>query len=411
MLGLKSVAVEDLDRVNLLDLKLYATADLGPLWTKLRQEAPVWRHPPQGDVPGFWVVTRYADVLGILKDHRRFTVAQGNMLGTLLHGGDTAAGRMVAVSDGRWHAGLRRLMLSGIGPKVLDLVKDIIESTTRDLMDRALERGSCDFARDVAAQIPLTAICELLGVPPKDRPRVLELTNKAMLSGGAEEPDVEIRVARSRILQYYANLAAVRGDAPGSDMVSLLTTSEVDGRRLTREEVLLNCYNLIVGGDETARLAMSGGLLALLENPEQWQRLREDPGVLDSAVEEILRWTTPASHIGRTALTDVELHGELIRGGDVVTIWNVSANRDERVFADPDLFDIGRSPNRHLTFGHGLHFCIGAVLARLELRTMLRILRDRVDSVEIQGPVRRIESNFITGVSSLPVVLRKTAAA
>ncbi|MFC9684238.1 cytochrome P450 [Streptomyces sp. NPDC056948] len=410
MLALKAVDIQDLDELDLLDLKLHATADLGPLWKRLRQEAPVWWHRPRGDVPGFWVVTRYDDVLSVLKDHKSFTVARGNMLGTLLHGGDTGAGRMVAVSDGRWHAGLRRLMLSGIGPRVLDLVKDIIETTTRDLVGAALERGACDFAHDVAAQIPLTAICELLGVPPQDRPRVLELTNQAMLSNGAEEPDIEIRVARSRILQYYANLAAVRGGAPGSDMVSLLATSEVDGRRLTKEEVLLNCYNLIVGGDETARLAMSGGLLALMENPEQWQRLRADPGLVDPAVEEILRWTSPASHIGRTALSDVTLHGEVIRAGDVVTVWSVSANRDERVFPEPDHFDIGRSPNRHLTFGHGLHFCIGAVLARLELRTMLRVMRERVDSVEIRGEIRRIESNFITGVSGLPVKLNKAAS-
>ncbi|MEU6551319.1 cytochrome P450 [Streptomyces sp. NPDC046915] len=410
MLGLKSVAFEDLDRVNLLDPGLHATADLGPLWRKLRQEAPIWWHPSQGSVPGFWVVTRYADVLGLLKDHERFTVGRGNMLATLLHGGDTGAGRMVAVSDGRWHAGLRRLMLSGIGPKVLDLVKDLTEATTRDLVGRALERGACDFARDVAAQIPLTVICELLGVPPQDRPRVLELTNRAMLSGDFEAPDIEIRVARSRILQYYANLAAVRGGAPGSDMVSLLATSEVDGRRLTKQEVLLNCYNLIVGGDETARLAMSGGLLALMENPAQWERLRGDPALVDPAAEEILRWTTPASHIGRTALADVTLHGEVIREGDVVTVWNVSANRDEQMFAAPDVFDIGRSPNRHLTFGHGLHFCIGAVLARLELRTMLRVLRERVAHVRLRGEVRRIESNFITGVSSLPVALEKDPA-
>ncbi|WP_051834130.1 cytochrome P450 [Streptomyces sp. NRRL S-646] len=410
MLGLKSVAFEDLDRVNLLDPALHATADLGPLWSKLRQEAPIWWHPPQGSVTGFWVVTRYADVLGLLKNHERFTVGRGNMLATLLHGGDTGAGRMVAVSDGRWHAGLRRLMLSGIGPKVLDLVKDLTEATTRDLVSRALERGTCDFARDVAAQIPLTVICELLGVPPQDRPRVLELTNRAMLSGDIEAPDIEIRVARSQILQYYANLAAVRGGAPGSDMVSLLATSEVDGRRLTKQEVLLNCYNLIVGGDETARLAMSGGLLALMENPQQWERLRRDPALVDPATEEILRWTTPASHIGRTALADVTLHGEVIREGDVVTIWNVSANRDEHAFAEPDVFDIGRSPNRHLTFGYGLHFCIGAVLARMELRTMLRVLRERVAKVKLRGEVRRIESNFITGVSSLPVALEKDPA-
>ncbi|GAA2083649.1 cytochrome P450 [Streptomyces albiaxialis] len=405
MHGLAPVALEGLDDLNLLDLRLHATSDLGPVWRRLRDEAPVWWHPSRGGLPGFWVVTRYEDVVAVSKDNRHYTVARGNMLGTLLRGGDTAGGKMIAVSDGPWHAALRRLLISGFGPRALGVVAQTIETATRRVVTAALERGTCDFAREVAAQIPLTAICELLGVPEEDRASVLELTNAAMLTGGEDEPDIETRVARSRILGYYSRLAAERRDAPGGDLVSLLATSEVDGRPLTKEETLLNCYNLIVGGDETARLAMSGGVLALIDHPEQWKRLLADPAAVDPAVEEILRWTSPASHVGRTATAATELRGTRIEEGDIVTLWTPAANRDERAFDEPDTFDLARSPNRHVTFGHGAHFCIGAHLARTELRTLLHTLRTHATSIALTGPPRRIESNFITGISSLPVAL------
>jgi cytochrome P450 len=181
----------------------------------------------------------------------------------------------------------------------------------------------------------------------------------------------------------------------------------VDGRPLTDEEVLLNCYNLVIGGDETARLAMSGGLLALIQNPAQLARLRAEPDLIEPAVEEILRWTTPASHIGRTVTADTEVAGVPMAAGDVVTLWLKSANRDETVFDRPEVFDIGRSPNKHATFGHGQHFCLGAHLSRVEIRALLRTLIDEVTDIRQTGEPAYQESNFLTGVNSLPVAFTR----
>jgi cytochrome P450 len=394
----------DLADIDLVDATLHATTDLGPVWRALRADRPLWWHAARAGVPGFWVLTRHADVLAVPRDSR-FTSTGGNMLGTLLGGGDAGAGRMVVVSDGAWHAGLRRLVRSGFGPRVLDVVTSTVEAATRDVLGAALARGVCDFVPDVAALVPLTAICELLGVPRRDRREVLELTNAAMLSGDGARRDVRARIAQTEILRYYARLAVQRRAAPGADVVSLLATGEVNGRPLTDDEVLLNCYNLIIGGDETARLAIGGGLLALIENPDQWEILRADATAVDTAVEEMLRWTSPVSHVGRTALADVPLHGRTIHRGDVVTLWLGSANRDERVFAAPDRFDVRRSPNQHVTFGHGHHFCVGARLARVELRTVVDALRRNVTAMELVGPVTRLPSNFVSGISSLPVAL------
>ncbi|TDC87595.1 cytochrome P450, partial [Nonomuraea deserti] len=216
--------------------------------------------------------------------------------------------------------------------------------------------------------------------------------------GGGTPPAAMI--AQSEILLYYTRLAARRRTAPGDDVISLLVGSD-----LTEEEVLLNCYNLIIGGDETARLAMAGGLLALATYDKEWARLREDHALVAPAVEEILRWTTPAAHVGRIATRDAELAGRRVAAGDVVALWTVSANRDEAVFDDPDRFDVGRTPNRHLTFGHGPHFCLGAQLARAEIRALLAELRASVSAITVTGPVTWLPSNFINGVGTLPVAL------
>ena len=383
------------DDLDLLDPRLHADYDLTAYWRHLRAHDPVRRHA------GFWSVTRHADVLAAVRDTETFTSLKGNMLRTLLRGHDPGAGRMIVVTDGPRHAVLRRLLTPGFGPRTLGPITRSIEAATRDLLGGLVRRGGGDFVEEVAAQVPLRAICELLGVPERDRQRVLELTGRAMLGeSGTDKPGAEARIAQSEILLYYTRLAAERRDAPGDDVISLLVSAD-----LTEEEVLLNCYNLIIGGDETARLAMAGGVLALAEHDKEWARLRADPGLVEPAAEEILRWTTPAAHVGRTAVRDTELGGRAIAAGDVVALWTVSANRDEAVFDDPDTFDIGRRPNRHLTFGHGPHFCLGAQLARAELRALLAELRATVSSIEVTGPVTWLPSNFIRGVASLPVAL------
>lgn len=388
--------------VDLLDPGVHATHDLTTAFAWLRSNDPVHRHDGSATI---WSITRYADVLAVVRDEDRFTSLRGNMLATLLRGRDAGAGKMVVVSDGRYHKALRSLLLTGFGPRYLGPVTESIATATAELLDGLVARGGGDFVAEVAAQVPLRAICELLGVPPGDRERILELTNAAMLAAPAGATSLPARIAQSEIMAYYVALAAERRDAPGRDIISLLVTGDVDGRPLTEEEILLNCYNLIVGGDETARLAMAGGLLALAEHPDQWQRLRAEADLVDSAAEEILRWTSPARHVGRTVVTDTELAGRRLGAGDVVLLWNISANFDEAVFAGPARLDLGRTPNKHLTFGYGPHFCIGAQLARAEIRALLTRLRTTVATVEITGDVSRIPSTFITGVEHLPVRL------
>ncbi|TNH28043.1 cytochrome P450 [Micromonospora orduensis] len=397
-------ATVDAGAVDLLDPYVHATRDLTGRWRWLRRHDPVHWHQA-GAAKGFWVVTRHADVLRVVRDSDTFTSMRGNMLGTLLRGRDPGAGRMLVVTDGRFHTGLRSLLVGGFAPRALRPVTHSITRATRELLRRLVERGGGDFVAEVAAQVPLQAICELLGVPEVDRPRVLELTGAAMLGEPADQAGMEARIAQSEILLYYTRLAAARRDAPADDVISLLVAGTVDDRPLTDEEVLLNCYNLVIGGDETARLALAGGLLALATHDEQWVRLMADPALVHSGAEEILRWTTPAAHVGRTVTADTELRGRALSEGDVVTLWMVSANRDEDVFAAPDTFDLARQPNRHLTFGYGPHFCLGAQLAREEIRALLAELRATVRSVEVTGPVRRLPSNFITGLSTLPVAL------
>ncbi|MEO3926261.1 cytochrome P450 [Micromonosporaceae bacterium B7E4] len=399
--------ITPVDGIDLLDPYLHATRDLTEVWRWLRRYDPVRWHPATalGAAKGFWVVTRHADVLRVIRDSGTFTSLRGNMLGTVLRGHDPGAGKMLVVSDGRFHSGLRSLLLGGFGARSLAAVTQSITVATRDLVGGLLERGGGDFVVEVAAQVPLRAICELLGVPAADRARVLELTGAAMLGEHAEQTGIEARMAQSEILLYYTRLAAQRRAVPGDDIISLLVNSSVDGRPLTEEEVLLNCYNLVIGGDETARLALAGGLLALATHQDQWVRLVADPALVESGTEEILRWTTPAAHVARTVTGDTELNGRALAAGDVLTLWTVSANRDEEVFADPDTFDLARRPNRHLTFGYGPHFCIGAQLARAEIRALLAELRTTVRTIELTGQVARLPSNFISGLSTLPVAL------
>jgi cytochrome P450 len=391
--------------LDLADPRVHAEDDLSDLWRYLRAERPVHRQPPAAGRPGFWVVTRHADVVSVYRDPRRFTSQRGNVLDTLLGGGDPAVGRMLAVSDGPHHADVRKILSKALAPRVLDVVLRSVRATTTALIRDALAAGGCDFATDIAAKIPLTTICELLDVPAADRGYILSLTSSALSGDRAPQTAAGAWLAKSEILLYFAELARTRQDTPHGDLVSLLASSRVNGSRLPTDEVMLNCYSLILGGDETTRLSMIGALDAFIVYPDQWRALKDGTATVDSAVEEILRWTTPALHGGRTATEDVTLAGQRIRAGDIVTVWNASANRDEREFADPDRFDLTRSPNRHVTLGYGPHFCVGAHVARTQLRFLLSGLRELVSGIRPAGPSRRIYSNFLSGMSSLPVSL------
>jgi cytochrome P450 len=391
--------------VDLADPVVHAEQDLTGLWRWLRSNRPVWWHPPHERQPGFWVVTRHADVVAGYRDSARLGSQRGNVLATLLHGGDSAGGRMVPVTDGTRHAELRKLLLPAFAPRALDAVARQVRATTEELVRSAVAAGDCDFARDVAAHIPLATICDLLGVPAADRTLVLTLTSSALSSETPAQTAPEAWLARNEILLYFAGLLTQRREEPQADVTTLLATADVGGRPLSPAEVILNCYSLVLGGDETSRLAMVAAAAALASHPDQWRRLQHGEVGIPSAVEEVVRWATPTLHAGRTAATEFVLHGQRIAAGDIVTLWNASANFDETEFDAPARFDLGRTPNRHTGFGYGPHFCLGAFLARVEIGALLSGLRENVAGIELRDAPRRIYSNFLSGFASLPVTL------
>jgi cytochrome P450 len=402
-----STDVSPLAVPNLVDPKTYIEEDMSAVWRRLRAADPVHWHQPAGEDPGFWVLTKYDDISSTLRDPEHFTSERGNVLATMLAGGDTGAGRMLAVTDGPHHTELRKLLLRAFAPRALEDVARGVRETTQHLLAEALERGHCDFARDIASFIPMETICDLLDIPRADRRDVLRLT-KSALASDYEKPEADAdRMARGEILVYFTDLVAARRRAPGADPISLMATAEVGGRRLDDEDIVLNCYSLIMGGDETSRLAMIGAVRAFIDYPSQWAALKSGAVTMEGAAEEVLRWTTPTMHFGRSATADVEIRGQRIRSGDPVTLWFVSGNRDEEVFGEPDRFDLARSPNKHLALGYGPHFCLGGYLGRIEISAMLDGLRTLVGRIEEDGPARRIYSNFLSGMSSLPVTLTR----
>jgi cholest-4-en-3-one 26-monooxygenase len=291
---------------------------------------------------------------------------------------------------------------------IRDLMDHLVEET-RGIVDGIIERGSCEFVEEAAAELPLIAIAEFLGVPVEERKVIFDLSNRLI---GFDDPEFQTTAedgqnAAMEMWAFAQQLADERRRAPRNDIVSTLLAAEVDGHRLTELDFNLFFLLLAVAGNETTRNAISHGIHALIEHPEQWQLLRDDPSLIDGAVEEILRWATPVMYFRRATTTDVELGGEVIPEGEIVSFWHMSANRDEDVFSDPYTFDIRRpdvQSTLHVAFGGGgPHFCLGANLARAEIKVMLSELLRRMETIELAGPVRRLRSNFINGIKEMPV--------
>jgi cytochrome P450 len=384
--------------LDLTDPATYADNDMHEFWRKARAEGPIHWHARGG----FWVVPRYADVQA-LYTHPSLSSERGNVLDVVLRGDDSAGGSMLAVTDGPRHRQLRNLMFSAFTPRVLGEVVTGVRRRSAELVAAVVGTGPFDFATEVAEQIPMNTIGDLLSVPAADRPELLGWNKRALSSDHAGDSELDALVARNEILLYFVDLAQDRRDHPGEDVISLLAKAEVDGRPLTVEEIAVNCYSLILGGDETSRISAIAAVLALIENPDQWAALRSGQVSFDSAVEEILRWATPGMHVARTARDEFALHGRTIRAGDVVTLWNSSANNDEAVFDRPRRFALTRTPNKHLAFGHGPHYCLGAFLGRAELNALLTALVAAVSRMELSGAPRPLYSTFVSGYESLPV--------
>ena len=382
---------------SLLDPELHADGDPHALWRWMRQNDPVCRHPAT-DYPEFWSVTRYEDIKAVYRDPATFSSAHGVLLRRTSQGDDPGAGLTLALTDPPRHKALRSIVADWFSTRSVRALEHTIDTAVRAVLARAIEQGECDFANDIAARLSLYVIGGILGVPEADHENLFNWTNEAFHASAS-------LAAHQSLLQYLIDLMYQRMIEPTGDLLSALVTGEIDGELLTEEEILLNCENMI-GATENGRLALIGGMQALLEHPDQWRRLREDRRLLPSAIEEILRWTSSATHSMRTATRPVVIGGRRIDAGDRVVVWLPSANRDESVFPDPDRFDITRSPNRHVAFGGGVHFCVGSALARAEARILLTGLMDLVGHVEQCGPVERVRSIAVSGPERLPVSLR-----
>lgn len=407
--------------IDLSDYALYRNGFPHDVFTRLRRDAPVWRHPDTdvlrgGDAGPFWVLSRHDDLRAVNRDTHSFTAYDGAQIR------DTAQnrkGKMLISMDGPAHTRSRRLVSQGFTPRMLDTLVEHLRWRTDQILDHVkAQDGEIDFVRDVAGLLPLHVIADIIGIPEPERAPVFDGTNTILRAfdpnGGV---GLEERLATERrLFEYASTFNAAKRAAPAGDIWSELVRAEVlddDGTptRLSDHELDLFFFLLAAAGSETTRNAISNGFLALVEHPEQLARLRADPSLIDTTVEEILRWTSPVTYFRRTATRDVELRDQRIRQGDVVTFWHPSANRDEDVFDDPFAFDVGRTPNDHVTFGGGgAHFCLGAALARREVRVMFEALVARFAEWEVTGPLEWATPGVLVTVccslDRLPVRLR-----
>ena len=396
----------DVAPVDLSDSRSYVAGVPHAWLAHLRRHDPVhWQDEPGG--PGFWAITRYEDCVTVNRDYERFSsAAQGTMPFEM--GADEIAqqGLMMLNMDPPLHTRYRRLVNKGFTPRMVRDLEESIHRAADSIIDEVIEKGEADFVTEISAELPLQVIAELLGVPQEDRHRMFEWSNRMV---GNEDPEyqdqTELALTSAMELYAYASeLFAKKRIDPHADLMSALTTVEIEGERLSDMELELFFLLLTVAGNETTRNLMSGAMHAFFQNPEQWQRLLDDRSLLPSAVDEMLRFVTPVMNFRRTAMVDTELSGTKIAAGDKVVFFHASANRDEDIFTDPDTFDVGRDPNPHIAFGGGgPHFCLGTNLARMEIRVMFEHLLDRMPDIRQDGEVQRLQSQFINGVKHIPV--------
>jgi cholest-4-en-3-one 26-monooxygenase len=397
--------------VDLCDPDAFVAGIPYDAFERLRTEAPAYWHPEK-DGRGFWAITRYDDLMAISKDPLTFSSARGGTNLFDVPEGDLAGIRLLMLNmDPPKHNKFRRLVSTGFTARMVTQLEPHVREICAEVVAKVAALPSFDFVTEVAAELPLLVIAELLGVPAADRHQVFEWSNRLV---GFDDPEYRTsledgKVASAQMWAYANQLAAERKEHPLGDLVSVLMQAEVDGERLSEMEFDSFFLLLAVAGNETTRNLISGGMRALIEHPEERARVVADPSLLPTAIEELLRWVSPLIHFRRTATRDVHLHGQTIREGDKVVIFYPSANRDERVFVNPRTFDVTRHPNEHLAFGIGEHFCLGANLARLEIRLIFEELLRRLPDLEFAGPVRRLRSNFINGIKAMPV--RRAGAA
>ncbi len=389
------VEAESAPPVELLDRDLYS-GDPSPTYRWLRDHAPAYWDATDG----VWGISRYEDVV---ECERRPEVFSNELKGSRPNTPKNAS--MIDRDDPR-HRVQRRFVAQGFTPKAVAAKEEHVRSIAGSLLDAVAPRGRCEFVQEVAAPLPMILIAEMLGVRPDDR-QILQRWSDAMISGadGPEHVTEEVAQAHLDFVEYTSRVMRDRRRAPRDDLISVLVNEEIEGERLDDEALLSEALLLLIGGNETTRNVISGGMEMLVRNPEQRRLLVDEPNRIPGAVEECLRWVSPVLNMNRTATRDVQLHGKTIHTGDQVLLMYASANRDDRVFEDPERFDVTRDPNPHVAFGFGTHFCLGAQLARLEIRVMFEEVLARLPDLRLApgASVDRTHSSFIRGIHHMPV--------
>ncbi len=392
-----------LGEVELYNPDVYVNGVPHEAFRLLRKEAPVhFQKEPNGR--GYYAITKYDDIVNISKNPKTFSSYHGTNIEEYPPEALDAVRMLMVNMDPPQHNKFRKLASVAFTPRVVKALEPHIRERTQKILQEVQEKRDVDIVANMAGELPLQVICDLGGVPQADRHLIFNWSNRLI---GFDDPEFQTSfedgtMAAAEVWQYANQLAEDRKGKTGDDFVTLLVNAEVDGNRLTEMEFDAFFLMLMVAGNETTRNLISGGLLALLENPAEQARLVKDPSLVPSAVEEMLRWVTPVMYFRRTTTTDVEIRGTKIKQGEKVVMYYPSANRDEDVFTDPYKFDVGRTPNEHLAFGTGQHFCLGASLARLEIRIMFEELLKRLPKFELTGKARRLRSNFINGYKEIP---------
>ena len=403
-----------LSDVNLNDLDAFEKQCPHDMFDVLRRESPVhWHEEPNG--PGYWAITKYDDLKEISRRPRIFS---SENKGVMLREPDPATvafqSKIMLSMDPPKHHQHRTLINKAFTPRMVDNLRPHIQEMVKQIVNAVIERGECDFVEDLAAPLPMLVICEMMGIPEADRRRVYEVGNKMV---GFDDPEyhdgktLDMKAEldgdghdyAAEMFLYAAELREKALSHPGDDLASALVNAELDGEKLTAEAFNFFFLLLLIAGNETTRTVTSNGMISLLDNPDQLEALKQDPTLVNSAVEEILRYSPAVHSFRRQAMEDTEIRGQKIREDEKVILWYPSANRDEDVFAEPHRFDVRRSPNEHIAFGYGEHYCLGANLARMELQEIFREIVTRIDGLEMTATPRRLRSNFINGVKEMQV--------
>lgn len=394
----------DLSTVDLTDLSYFEDGPPHALFARMRREASPHWNALEGDEPGFWSFTRAADIAAISRDPATFSSARGGVFATAQSGVPVEVLREVILGmDPPRHTQVRNVVQAVFTPKLVRQKADGIRSTVTALIDEVIERGECDFVKDIAVELPLRVIADMLGVPQGDRRQLFEWTNQ--LSKAAATADSTLGLgALMEIGGYLTSITAERKANPGDDLISRMIAAEVDGERLTEAEVTYFFAVLMFAGNDTTRNTASGGMRALIEHDSQLRTLVDKPEILPNAIEEMLRWVTPVIYFTRVAQRDTTVGEHAVREGERVAMWYSAGSRDPELNDDPERFDVSRIKPPHQAFGGGgAHFCLGNPLARLELNTLFEQVVARMPDMQIDGPITRLVSNFSNELTSMPV--------